>query len=292
MTYRDGLLVSADIHFTVFEDPVELIAHELEHVIEQLDGVDLEVHVRTGMAWKREDGAFETRRATEVGKRVAREVNLPATTPAGPTRSHAPSWRPMHVVAQQQAFATAHDPPSGRVSADGRFVVLASEARLIPSDENSTSDIYVLDVATGLVTLETPGVVAGPANGSSVHPDISGDGRYIVFESTAGNLTPVELAAGIPRVFWRDRDTGVTRLLSATHRRGAGGWPEQGPGDQRRRQRGRLHVVVDEPARRCANQRWDGRVPHRPAVQRAIAHGRHAGWTSSCRPERIADHQR
>jgi Tol biopolymer transport system component len=216
MTYRDGRLVSVDIRFTLLDDPVELIAHELEHVIEQLDGIDLEIHARTGMAWKREDGAFETRRATEVGKRVAREVHLPSTTLASPTLPPDPPWRPMHVVAQQQAFASAHDPPSGRVSADGRFVVLASEARLVPWDENSTSDIYVLDVAAGLVTLETHGVVAGSANGSSVHPDISGDGRYMVFESTAGNLTPVELAAGIPRVFWRDRSTGVTRLLSAT----------------------------------------------------------------------------
>ena len=42
----------------------------------KLDGVDLESQAGSGNVWKRADGAFETRRATEAGRRVAREVNL------------------------------------------------------------------------------------------------------------------------------------------------------------------------------------------------------------------------
>src|SRR5215470_17194566 len=57
MKYRGGELVSVDIHLTPFDDPVELIAHEIEHVIEQLDGIDLDAQARTGTVWKREDGA-------------------------------------------------------------------------------------------------------------------------------------------------------------------------------------------------------------------------------------------
>ena len=223
MTYRGGLLVSVDIHLTSFDEPVELIAHEIEHVIEQLDGIDLETHVRTGTVSKREDGAFETRRAIEVGRRVARDVSLSATTQPRMMQQH-PSWRPFDVVEQQYAFASVHDPPSGRVSADGRYVVLASRARLSLADGNTMRDIYVFDVATRLVTLETPGAAARPANGESANPDISGDGRYVVFESTAGNLTNVALASAVPRVFWRDRQTGVTRLLSTT----PGGEPANG----------------------------------------------------------------
>lgn len=212
MEYRSGLLVSVTIHLTSFDEPVELIAHEIEHVIEQLDGIDLEAHARTGTVWKREDGAFETRRAIEVGRRVARDVSLSAAT----TQPLTVQQRPFDVVDQQQAFASVHDSPSGRVSADGRYVVLSSRASLSPADGNTMRDIYVWDVATRLVTLETPGGAAGPANGESVNPDISGDGRYVVFESTAGNLTNIALSAGVPRVFWRDRQTGVTRLLSTT----------------------------------------------------------------------------
>ena len=216
MEYRSGLLVSVTIHLTGFDEPVELIAHEIEHVIEQLDGVDLEAHARTGIVWKREDGAFETRRAIEVGRRVSREVSQSAATTQSLTTQHPALWRRFDVVDQQHASASVHDPPSGRVSADGRYIVLSSKARLSPADANTLRDIYVWDVAMRLVTLETRGAAGRPANGESVNPDISGDGRYIVFESTAGNLTSIALSPGVPRVFWRDRQTGITRLLSTT----------------------------------------------------------------------------
>jgi hypothetical protein len=56
----------------------ELIAHELEHIIEQLDGVDLRIKSRlraTGVHQTRDQHleAFETRRATVTGLRVASE---------------------------------------------------------------------------------------------------------------------------------------------------------------------------------------------------------------------------
>ena len=73
---RDGVLVAAHVFLSLTPDAVELIAHEVEHVLEQLDGVDLEAQAGSGNVWKRDDGAFETRRATEVGRRVAREVKL------------------------------------------------------------------------------------------------------------------------------------------------------------------------------------------------------------------------
>jgi hypothetical protein len=69
-----GVVVAAQIFLYPSPDAIELIAHEIEHVLEQLDGVDLEAQVGSGNVWKREDGAFETRRATEAGRRVPREV--------------------------------------------------------------------------------------------------------------------------------------------------------------------------------------------------------------------------
>jgi hypothetical protein len=73
---QDGVLVAAHVFLSLSPAAPELIAHEVEHVLEQLDGVDLAAHVGSGNVWKREDGAFETRRAAEVGRRVAREVGL------------------------------------------------------------------------------------------------------------------------------------------------------------------------------------------------------------------------
>jgi hypothetical protein len=73
---QGGVLVAAHVFLSLSPATPELIAHELEHVLEQLDGVDLAAHVGSGNVWKRGDGAFETRRATEVGRRIAREVGL------------------------------------------------------------------------------------------------------------------------------------------------------------------------------------------------------------------------
>ena len=55
---------------------VELLAHELEHVLEQIEGVDLSALARAGAPGVREvtEGVFETERARASGRRAAREV--------------------------------------------------------------------------------------------------------------------------------------------------------------------------------------------------------------------------
>jgi hypothetical protein len=66
---------------------VELIAHELEHVLESLDGVKLIMEApRGGSRVSRNGGAYETRRATDAGRRVAQEVRDAQLTarPASP----------------------------------------------------------------------------------------------------------------------------------------------------------------------------------------------------------------
>jgi hypothetical protein len=55
----------------------EILAHEIEHVLEQADGVDLPVALAGrvhGASLVRRPDFFETRRATVVGRIVAREV--------------------------------------------------------------------------------------------------------------------------------------------------------------------------------------------------------------------------
>jgi len=207
-----GIVVAAHIFLYPSADAVELIAHEIEHVLEQLDGVDLEAQVGSGNVWKREDGAFETRRATEAGLRVPREMR---------ERSKASTnSRWLMTVVQQDRFSGPSERPSARVSARGRHVVFSSYARLVVADANQMRDIYVLDLSTGHVTLESAGRDGSAANGDSGSPDISGDGRYIVFASVAGNLGETQIAAGVPRVFLRDRETSTTRLLTTSARGG------------------------------------------------------------------------
>lgn len=71
-----GYLV-ATIEIATAQDWIELIAHEFEHIIEQLDGVDLAAHARrrTGVIdLGVNETMFETIRATHVGRRVSSEV--------------------------------------------------------------------------------------------------------------------------------------------------------------------------------------------------------------------------
>ena len=71
--------LAAVIHVAPVNRAAELIAHELEHVIEQLDGIDLETKAHQRSTGVRacecgEPGTFETARAVRVGRQVAREV--------------------------------------------------------------------------------------------------------------------------------------------------------------------------------------------------------------------------
>jgi hypothetical protein len=70
--------LSAAVHIAPLKDTQELIAHEFEHIIEQLDGVDLAKHValrNTGVIAVGHAGEmFETTRAQRVGLKVASEL--------------------------------------------------------------------------------------------------------------------------------------------------------------------------------------------------------------------------
>jgi hypothetical protein len=74
--YQDGMLAGANarIHFRPTEEP-ELIAHELEHVIEQLEGVDLArlASRKPGVVHVDASGGYETTRAQHVGQLAGAE---------------------------------------------------------------------------------------------------------------------------------------------------------------------------------------------------------------------------
>jgi len=74
--FRSGTLV-ADVELLFGENYRELLAHEFEHIIEQIEGVDLSREAADGRAWRLPGGAFETRRAFLVGVQVLREAQSP-----------------------------------------------------------------------------------------------------------------------------------------------------------------------------------------------------------------------
>jgi len=75
--HNDGR-IEADVEIGLFGDIVLLIAHEFEHIIEQLDDVNLPAMADrsgTGVRLDPTTGHFETERAIAVGHRVAREAS-------------------------------------------------------------------------------------------------------------------------------------------------------------------------------------------------------------------------
>jgi Tol biopolymer transport system component len=102
------------------------------------------------------------------------------------------------------------------ISADGRFIAFASNAfNLVPNDTNKQDDIFVRDTLTGtteIVSTDSQGNLT-QAIGSSTEPDISDDGRYVVFQSISKNLVPDDTNITFD-IFVKDRQTGKTTRVS------------------------------------------------------------------------------
>jgi Tol biopolymer transport system component len=108
------------------------------------------------------------------------------------------------------------------VSGDGRFVSFRSEAtNLVDGDTNALADAFVHDRLTGTTTRVSLGPGDVQANGASGHSwgiafSMSGDGRFVAFESQAGNLVPADTNNEWD-VFVRDRgDQGCTTVAPAS----------------------------------------------------------------------------
>ena len=103
---------------------------------------------------------------------------------------------------------------SPSLSADGRWIAFASDAtNLVPDDSNGVPDIFVHDRQTGETTRVSVSTNGEQANGRSNFPAISGNGRYIAFQSDATSLVPGD-TNGFPDIFVQDRLTGETKRAS------------------------------------------------------------------------------
>lgn len=97
-------------------------------------------------------------------------------------------------IVSRQAASLGGEPLTGStptISDSGDRIGYATEAPAVgPFDGNNTSDVYVLEMSTGEVTLASRATLTGPVgNGSSQQPSISGNGSFIAFESAATNLS-------------------------------------------------------------------------------------------------------
>ncbi|MCF4165232.1 hypothetical protein L2U69_06215 [Zavarzinia compransoris] len=100
------------------------------------------------------------------------------------------------------------------ISADGRYIAFSSYAsNLVAGDTNGQSDVFVKDLDTGATTRVSTDSGGAEGNGQAAAPEISADGRYVAFRSTASNLVAGDTNAHFD-IFVKDLDTGATTRVS------------------------------------------------------------------------------
>lgn len=104
---------------------------------------------------------------------------------------------------------------SPEISADGRYVVYFSDStNLVSGDGNGTFDIFLYDRKKGSTERVSVSPDGEEANDASIEPDISADGRYVIYSSVASNLAPGDDNNDLD-AFIFDRKKGTTELISA-----------------------------------------------------------------------------
>ena len=111
----------------------------------------------------------------------------------------------------QQGDASSHAPA---ISADGNWIVFHANSSLAPEDTNENTDVYLRNVQAGTTALMSIGFDGSAGNGSSFIQEISSDGRFVVFVSSATNMIPNDPDGGEENVYVRDLMTGTTELVS------------------------------------------------------------------------------
>jgi len=102
------------------------------------------------------------------------------------------------------------------VSADARYVAFASLAsNLVLNDTNNAVDVFVRDTLAGTTLRVSVDSSGAQAFGVSVDPEISADGRFVVFTSSAANLVSGD-GNGVDDVFLRDLVSGLTTRISVS----------------------------------------------------------------------------
>jgi len=105
---------------------------------------------------------------------------------------------------------------SPSISGDGRYVAYYSEAsNLVTGDTNNAYDVFVYD--TQLNTIRRVSVASNGTQGNdySYSPSISGDGRYVAYQSSASNLVTGDTNYS-DDVFVYDTQLNTTRRVSVT----------------------------------------------------------------------------
>ncbi|MET0000115.1 MAG: HYR domain-containing protein [Candidatus Thiodiazotropha lotti] len=110
-------------------------------------------------------------------------------------------------------YSGSYDSPP-QISADGRYVVFSTNSRaVVTGDNNGGYDVFVYDRDLNTATRVSVNSSGNEANGNSHAASISADGRFVLFKSTATNLTSDTLDDAT-NYYRHDRTTGETVLIT------------------------------------------------------------------------------
>ncbi|GIW43896.1 MAG: hypothetical protein KatS3mg077_1178 [Candidatus Binatia bacterium] len=99
------------------------------------------------------------------------------------------------------------------LSGDGNLVVFYSAAsNLVAGDTNGQPDVFVRRRAERITERISVASDGTQANGANLYPAISGDGRWVAFQSDASNLVPGDTNRATD-IFVRDLNGGTTERL-------------------------------------------------------------------------------
>jgi Tol biopolymer transport system component len=102
------------------------------------------------------------------------------------------------------------------ISADGRYVAFVSDdSKLTAGDTNQKNDIFRKDLQTGAIVRVSTNAAGAQADGGSEYPQISADGRFVVFSSLASNLVAGD-SNNYNDIFYKDMQTGAIQLVTVT----------------------------------------------------------------------------
>jgi Tol biopolymer transport system component len=118
---------------------------------------------------------------------------------------------------------------SPSISADGLYVAFESAAsNFAPGDTNAANDIFVRDRLFGTTTRMSQAFGGVPGNSGSYGAEISGDGTYVAFVSSASNLVSGD-TNGMQDAFVRDRASGIVTRVSVDSLGVQGDQPSMAP---------------------------------------------------------------
>jgi Tol biopolymer transport system component len=105
---------------------------------------------------------------------------------------------------------------SPAISGDGRFVAFVSDDKdIVPGGNDNYFQVFLRDRTTGVTTRVSTKTNGNQASDESGLPSLSGDGRYIAFESDSPGLVAGDTNDWTD-AFVRDRVTNTTKRVSLT----------------------------------------------------------------------------